>query len=244
MLTAVRKNYRIGCCQNASLDKCLRDTRHCSIAERLGQFGCWLIGYGKDYTFIIDKLNERYISLVSQKKYHINLPMFEPAGDTTAPVAIAVYISIGCPWCKIVCNFLHDTVTAGSLKGKAKVYVKLLSARPMNMALLAANESGKFWEYMKELETIDRRLDKELLVKVARNVGIAVWEFEAAMDKEKFHKLAFESRSEGLKNEVKATPTLFINGRRYYSYKRPEWIVDAVEYEYEQAASGAHKKNL
>jgi protein-disulfide isomerase len=40
-------------------------------------------------------------------------------------------------------------------------------------------------------------------------------------------------RKEGEINEVTVTPTFFINGKRYRSFKDPQWVVDAALYEYE-----------
>jgi hypothetical protein len=34
------------------------------------------------------------------------------------------------------------------------------------------------------------------------------------------------------------TPTFFINGKRYRSYKDPQWVVDAALYEYEGLKAG------
>jgi hypothetical protein len=46
-------------------------------------------------------------------------------------------------------------------------------------------------------------------------------------------KAAQASAREGVKNGVTVTPTVFINSKRYRSYKDPRWIVDAALFEYE-----------
>ncbi|MBN1759258.1 MAG: DsbA family protein [Chitinispirillaceae bacterium] len=87
---------------------------------------------------------------------------------------------------------------------------------------------------MKLLATIEQRLDMDVLLDAARKLGIPMNAFKGYMNNPAVRAHALRSRQEGLDYGVKATPTFFINGRQYYSYYNPMWIVDAVEYEYEQ----------
>jgi len=240
LYAALKGDFEIPQCAGTSLEDCLHSGQKDPLAQRLSSFACWLAFLDKDSASIADKLDQRYESLASEKRYSIDLPLFEPAGDSLAPVAIVAYISIGCPWCKVVCNFLHDSVTVGSLNGKARLFVKLLSVTHRDMALLAADENDNFWEYMKLLGTIEQRLDEDVLLDAAKKQGIPLWQFKAAMQNQALRERAMASRKEAVGFGVKSTPTLFINGRWYRSYKNPKWLVDAVEYEYEKCAESSN----
>jgi hypothetical protein len=232
VLYKVQKAFHLPVCGNVSLEQCIRDSLPCPLAPRLSEFAYWLAGHGNDSAFIAEKLAERYASLAGKRTYDIDCSLFKSIGDSTAPIVLTIYISIGCPACKQVCSFLYDSVTAGSLKGRARLCVKLLTATNRDMALLAANECGMFWKFIKRVAAISQRLDKNVLLEAAESIGAPMRKFKAAMRSDKLRERALASRNEALANGVKATPTLFINGRRYDSYNHPDWIVDAVEYEY------------
>ncbi|MBN1574974.1 MAG: thioredoxin domain-containing protein [Chitinispirillaceae bacterium] len=241
ILLKVQRTFLLPVCGDATLEERMHDPSSCALGPRLSEFACWLTGSGRDSAFIAEKLFERCKSLTSERRYDIDCSLFEPAGDSAAPIVIGIYISIGCPWCKQVCDYLYDSVTAGSLKGKARLCVKLLSASDRDMALLAANECGVFWKYMQRLAAIEERLDENVLYNAADGMGIRLRRFKAAMRNKKLRERAMASRKEGLDNGVKGTPTLFINGRRYDSYNHPAWIMDAVDYEYRRTAAGPER---
>jgi len=230
----VQRGFRLEECAGASLQEAPRDPDTCAIARHLSAFACWLAAHDKDSATISAKLEERRKSFVSAQHHDIDCSLFAYAGDPEAPVTVSVYISIGCPLCKTVCALLHDSVTAGSLHGKARLCAKLLSNTDNDMALLAAEECGSFWEYMKALARIERRLDMSVLVDAAEALGMPAKKFKKHIDSPSLRARAAASREEALRNGVTSTPTIFINGRRYHSYYTPVWLVDAIAYEYEQ----------
>ena len=59
-------------------------------------------------------------------------------------------------------------------------------------------------------------------------------QFEAAMADDRTRARLVNSKKEGIVNKVDATPTLFINGRKYVGDLNPKEIIDVVEEEYEQ----------
>lgn len=101
-------------------------------------------------------------------------------------------------------------------------------------AFMAAAKMGKFWEFFLSLEKVKRRLDEKILPSKARKVGLDITLFEKYLYDEKIKAGLQRMREEALSNGVEISPTLFINNRRYQSYKDPQWVIDAVEYEYEQ----------
>ncbi|MFW5960226.1 MAG: DsbA family protein, partial [Chitinivibrionales bacterium] len=68
----------------------------------------------------------------------------------------------------------------------------------------------------------------------AGSIGISKRYFETLIESSGVKDLLDSSSAEARRNRVKVTPTFFINGKRYRSYKDPEWVVDAALFEYKQ----------
>lgn len=233
LLDSVINNFHIEKCCHSSLGKCLNAKSPCSIAPRFYNFGCWLIIRENSYNKIMLQLNKRYSSFFGPDTFHIDAPFLPPAGDTSAPIIITAYISASCPLCKKVCIPLYRAVTEGPIAGKAVLYLKPVLTDIGGMALMAAKELGGFWNYYLSLEKEKRRLNEKIILSKAKKVGLNKKQFKKLLDDEKLNAELVKSRNEALTNGVDITPTLFINNRRYRSYKDPQWVIDAVEYEYD-----------
>lgn len=86
-------------------------------------------------------------------------------------------------------------------------------ARKAAAAALAAEKQGKFWEFHDMLFKNYNRLNDKKIQEIARELGLNMEAFEKNMRDP--HMLAKVSRdkSEGMKANVRSTPTVFINGR-------------------------------
>lgn len=132
---------------------------------------------------------------------------------------------------------MYMAVTNGPIKGMAILNLKTMTTGIGDMALLAAEAQGKFWEYFLSLEKEDRRLNERILISKAKKVGLDIDKFKYMLYEDRIREKLKKSREEAIKNNVQISPTLFVNNRRYRSYKDPQWVIDLVEYEY-------NKKNL
>jgi protein-disulfide isomerase len=56
--------------------------------------------------------------------------------------------------------------------------------------------------------------------------------FGQYMDSRALQLIIEHDSEEAVRNGVTIAPTLFINGKRYHSYKDPQWVVDAALWEY------------
>jgi protein-disulfide isomerase len=187
-----------------------------------------------EFDKIILQLEKRYASFVNPQEFIITPTILAPAGDRNAKITITAYISANCSLCKKVVIPLNMAVTKGPIEKKAILYLKPILPDISNMALIAAQKMGKFWEYYFSLEKEKRRLNEKILLLKAKKLKLPLKEFKKMLYDEEIKKILQENKSEAIRNGVEITPTLFINNRRYSSYKNPQWIIDLVEYEYEK----------
>ena len=237
LLDSIITNYRIVKCCNSTIETCIKTKPGCSIAPRFYNFACWVIMREDSYDKIIIQLDKRYASFFGPDTFSIAPSITPPAGDTAAPIVITAYISASCNLCKKVCIPLHMAVTEGPVRGVARLQLKPATMHIGDRALLAAAKMGKFWEFFLSLEKVKKRLDQNFLLKNAEKLGLNRRAFENYLYDETLGAELKAIQEEALSNGVEISPTLFINNRRYQSYKNPQWVIDAVDYEYEKISS-------
>jgi protein-disulfide isomerase len=79
----------------------------------------------------------------------------------------------------------------------------------------AAGEQGKFWEYYDLLFEAQGKLTSDDLKNYAKGLGLDMTKFNAAVDSEKYKDKVMADLADGEKLGVDATPTFFINGKKY-----------------------------
>lgn len=103
------------------------------------------------------------------------------------------------------------------------------------LAALAAGDQGKYWEMHDLLFARWPQLDPESLVRYARELGLDLERFKQSMDS-KSHKDAIERDLKlGDELHVYATPTLFINGRKFVGEMRYREFEKIIEEELKNA---------
>lgn len=230
LLDSIAYSFTLDNCCDTTIGACIELKPACTQAPRFLDFISWMILRGHQQEKIIKELEKRVVSFFGPDTFLVNssLPL---AGAQDAPVIISSYISASCPRCKKVCIPLYLAVTDGPLYQLAKLQLIPATVSFGNMALLAAHEQGKFWDFFLKLEGEKRRLNERILMSKARKLGLNTKQFKRALYNNQYKKVLTQSRNKARNNGVTITPTLFINKRRYRSYKNPQWIIDAVEYE-------------
>jgi protein-disulfide isomerase len=178
-------------------------------------------------------LAERYASFNDTVRHTFDVSRVSFAGNPRSPVTILLFVSTSCPLCKKVYKELYGEVTGGKLKARAKIGIKVFSARPGDLALLAARKFNKQSEFLLSLAGVEERISMKITMQKALEIGLPEREFRALLQDTVLTNEAQASALEGERNGVTVTPTVFIDNKRYRSYKDPKWIVDAALYEYE-----------
>jgi len=187
------------------------------------------------------------------KKYRVKFFMSEPKpyvqqisadddpamGKSTAKVYVVVFADYECP----ACAGVHPI-----LKGLVKKYgedVRLVyrdfplkkihaNAFPAARAAFAAAKQGKFFEYSELLYENQDALDGDSLAKYAKELGLDIVKFSAAMNSEEAAAEVEKDLADGNEYGVTGTPSIFVNG-----YKIRTLSIQAFENAIERAIAGA-----
>jgi len=101
-------------------------------------------------------------------------------------------------------------------------------------ASLAAGDQGKYWEMHDLLLKNSPQLDRESLIKYAKEIGLDMKAFTECLDKMKHSGLIERDKKLALSLDLYNTPTFFINGRK---------VIGDVPYDYLQKIIEEELKN-
>lgn len=141
----------------------------------------------------------------------------DPArGGVNAPVTIVEFTDFQCPACAAMHPVLEEVLQ--SYGDKVRFVVRDFplnqheNARKAAEAADAANEQGKFFEYIAVLFKNQKALDVASLKKYASDLGLNRVKFDAALDRGVYADEVKHDVEDGEMYGVGSTPTIFING--------------------------------
>jgi len=149
----------------------------------------------------------------------IDLAAAPSKGGQAARVTVAEFVDYECPHCKHAQTLLRQL--AEEYPSDVKVYFKHFplsshtNARLAAEGAVAAHKQGKFWPYNEKIWASSENLTPAAIEKAAKEAGLDVarWRTDAESDavKDRVH----ADKSEGTGLGINATPSIFINGRKY-----------------------------
>lgn len=243
----INTQHLYDCCDD-TIAACLKKSK-CTLAKRLADQVCRLAGAGKDKAAITRSLSQRATSMMSARPMPIDLSKAERAGEANAPVTVTMYLCSRCPYCARLVPKLYKAVTEGQLKGVAKAYVREFPVRShaqsteLALATVAARRLGKGWPYLLHLYSHMETLDNAKLTQYAVELGLDGQAFRSELEDPSVRAQLVASKREGVRNRVTATPTIFINGKRYSGDLDFESIVDVVQEQAERMRVKPSKAN-
>ncbi len=235
------------CCDDI-IANCLEQKPICALAHRLAENVCRRVSEKQDKATIIRGLSRRARSMMPGNKAKIELKGVPVVGGKQAPVTVVEYACARCPYCSKITPKLYDAVAKGPLKGKVKLYFKPFPIRghefskETGLGFIAANKLGCFWDFL--IYTY-KHFDSFCIHKQsdwAEAVGMDRAEFEQAISDPNTRELLVDSKKEGIVNKVDATPTFFINGRKYVGDINYKELVDVLEEEHENVQGIQHRR--
>lgn len=160
-------------------------------------------------------------------------------GPAKAPLTFVEFGDYQCPYC----GAAYPVVKRIQEKfGKKLRFVfrnfPLTQAHPYALAAAETAEAaalqGKFWEMHDLLFERQRILDPGILPAWAKEVGLDMGQFGAAIKQEGVLKRIKEDRMSGIQSGVNGTPTFFINGNRHDDAPDYDSLAAALEQQLEE----------
>ena len=157
-------------------------------------------------------------------------PAAPSRGKREAPVTIVEFSDFQCPFCKRAATMVDDVVKQHGdavrvvFRNFPLPYHK--NAQLAAMAALAAKEQGRFWEMHDKLFAHQEALDRAAIDGFARELGLDVARFDAALDGGKLAEAVNKDVLAG-GSFVEGTPTLFVNGHKLSNPALLAQVVDA-----------------
>ena len=212
----------------------------CRLAYRLAENICLRVKADQDEQRIRRALSRRAQSMLPGRKAVIDLNLSPMAGAGDAPVRIVAYACARCPFCSKVVPALHEEVTRGSLKGKAGLHFKTFPIRGHEgskeggLAIVAAARMGQLWPFLLKLYERYDFFCPDALSTWAAEAGLDKAEIERLCKDPETLSLLVESKREGIRNKVSATPTFFLDGRLFLGEPTIDELIDVVEEIYDR----------
>ena len=101
-------------------------------------------------------------------------------------------------------------------------------ARPAAQAASCAASAGRLWEYHDMLFLAQPAFSRDDLIRYAGRVGLDRAAFAACLDSGRFREAVERDVAEGRAAGVSATPTFFVNGRRFVGLHPLQDLREAV----------------
>ena len=98
-------------------------------------------------------------------------------------------------------------------------------------ALLAAGDQGKYWEMHDIMIKNSPTLDRDSLIRYAKELGLDIKRFTSDLDNKKHRKLIEQDENLAVSLDLYNTPTFFINGRKVVGNRPYEYFKKIIEEE-------------
>ncbi len=167
-------------------------------------------------------------------------------GPENAPVTIVEFSDFQCPYCSRVAPLMKRILKKYPKRVKLVFKNYPLTrihkmAMPAAIASLAAKEQGRYWEYHDKLFENHKTLSDEKLLDIARELGLDMAKFEHDRQDPRFTALIERDTNEARENDVRGTPTLFLNGHKLGNLN-VSFIEKAIEQELKRVCDDRKKQ--
>ncbi len=148
-------------------------------------------------------------------------------GSDSAPIEITEYSDFECPWCASFAAVQmpvvrQQLIATGKVRWRFREF-PLSSHKYSRLAALAAQcagEQGKFWEMHDQIFTHHEwaQTGKDpsgVFHGSAKDIGLDLAKYDACVESQRYAGRVEASYQEGEARDVQATPTFFIDGRKF-----------------------------
>jgi protein-disulfide isomerase len=155
-------------------------------------------------------------------------------GPEDAAVTLVVFSAFSCPYCAEGAKQLAELERKypGKIRVIFKHYPLSLSAQGLlaHEAAIAAGEQGRFWEMHDRLFAAKREPSMAELAEIARQAGLDVARFNAALASQAGRRDVERDVAESKAYNVRATPTYYIEGFRLEGLQNASVFESIIEH--------------
>ena len=204
------------CGKGHSLLYSVKNDAACRASFYAVRYVAHLVDSGFTDSEIAEKVDKRF-RMPRQPRIDVSAAPIK--GNPTARVTIVEFVDYECPHCKHAQGLMRRLVD--EYPSDVKIYFKHFplsshsNARLAAAAAVAAAKQGKFWPYNEKIWANSDNLTPAILEKAAKEVGLDVARWRAEMDSDAVKARVQADRSEGDDLGINATPSIYINGRKY-----------------------------
>ena len=180
------------------------------------RYAAHLVDSGFTDSEIGEKLDRRFRT---PRHAHIDVAAAPVKGKTSGRVAVVEFVDYECPHCRHAQTLLRQVVE--EYPSDVKVYLKHFplsshtNARLAAEGAVAAQKQGKFWPFCDKVWANSENLTPAVLEKSAKEVGLDLVHWRADLDSDAVKGRVQADKAEGNDLGINATPSIFINGRKY-----------------------------
>ena len=218
VLAKVVRELTSPCGDPASLETCVNERRACKRCLPAAQLAVKLVAHGDDSKTTRAWLSNRFDDAAVKS---IDLAYSPTTGPTQAPLVVVEFADFECPHCAAAAPLVHAAIDADGIKGKALLAFKNfplnhhVHAEPAARAALAAQLQGKFWDMHDQIFAHQDSLEVADLEAFAKTIGLDVKKWQSDMTSPLIVGRVVADHAMGEKVGVDATPTVFVNGRKF-----------------------------
>jgi protein-disulfide isomerase len=216
--------------------RCLAERRPNRTARRLAGYVVRQVLAGRTDAEVREGIRQRGLSAHPVDRATIDLGQAACVGPAQAPVTVVEYSDFECPFCRVVAPILHG------LQERMPQQVRLCfkhfpvrghdRALPAAIASAAAGRQGRFWPMHSALYRLAPRLEDDQLERAARQAAVPnLNRWRQDLRDGTLRQQVEADKLEGLRNGVRGTPAIFINGKEYLGTKNEVELRDRIEEE-------------
>ncbi|HEX5226495.1 MAG TPA: thioredoxin domain-containing protein [Bryobacteraceae bacterium] len=202
--------------------ECIMKDSNCSYSRALAKIAIQGVKDGKtllEISKLMDASPKAHRPKLLEDPITIPVAGAPVKGPADAKITLVEFSDFECPYCAAAVREV-DSVMAAYPKDVKLIYKQFpLSMHPhaeiAAEASLAAREQGKFWEMYELLFKNSRALTKNSILVMAKDAGLDMDKFKAALESGKYKKEVAKDITDGENANVYGTPAFYINGKQY-----------------------------
>jgi protein-disulfide isomerase len=220
------------CGKGHSLAHSLKHDKSCRKSLYAVRYVARLVDSGYTDSEIAEALQRRFRAGPPKRIVLDDAPF---KGNPNAPVTVVEFVDYECSHCKRVQPVLRQLLE--EFKDEVRICFKHYplsshtNARAAAEAAVAAHKQSKFWAYNEKLWASSDSLTPATMEKLAKEVGLDVAKWRQDFDSQAVKARVQKDREEGNTLGIRATPTIYINGRLFTDDRDVESLRDWINEE-------------